>query len=45
MEVYNKLNIEQHVLDGITTIDKILIYPCTCLLVKGKRDSRIDSCN
>jgi ADP-ribosylation factor-like protein 13B len=44
MEVYNKLNIEQHVLDGITTIDKILIYPCTCLLVKGKRDSRIDSC-
>jgi len=43
METYNKLNIEKLIVEGKTSIDKILLYPCSCLLVDGERDPRIDS--
>jgi len=43
MDVYNQLEIEKLIQDGKTSNDKILLYPCTCLLVNGERDPRIDS--
>jgi len=43
MDIYNQLEIEKLIQEGKTSNDKILLYPCTCLLVNGERDPRIDS--
>ncbi|ORX45786.1 P-loop containing nucleoside triphosphate hydrolase protein [Piromyces finnis] len=43
IETYNKLNIENLIMEGKTSIDKVLLYPCSCLLIDGERDPRIDS--
>ncbi|ORX75416.1 P-loop containing nucleoside triphosphate hydrolase protein [Anaeromyces robustus] len=43
METYNKLNIESLISQGITSVNKILLYPCSSLLINKERDPRIDS--
>ena len=45
METYNQLGIDKLIQDGKTSADRILLYPCTCLLVNSERDPRIDSSN